>query len=388
MEQHTHCTEAELYKLSNVTDAYAGKLFPQQQIQTFSNMRYAFPCRKIRAPKICKPLPYSLIDLSEFRFQSKGLSLDIYDYVSRNRVTGLLIMKSGCVCFEHYDFGLNENHHWMSMSMAKSISTTLVGIAIQQGDINNLDDDLATYLPKLKGSSYERVTIRQLLLMTSGVQWNEDHTNPLSERRDVLALQNSQKPGAICEYMGNLPQLHDPGTHWNYSTGETHLVGELLYAATRTYLADYLTEHLWQPLGMEHDAYWWLESSKGLEIAGTGINACLRDYARFGNFMANGGIIDGKNVLPESWCQLAAGPTKIGSQIIPYGFMWWPVPNTKGHYDTGAYSARGIFGQRIYVNPSKNLVIVTTAARSKPMYDDYIRDNDFFNAIAGMLEEK
>lgn len=369
-----------------IRSAYSGKLFPAEQVNVFSNMSSAFPTRRVKAVKKVHEFPTRPLSLDGFTFSSNGNSYDIYDYVSRNRLTGLIVVQEGHISLEHYDFGMTESSRWISMSMVKSISSTLVGIAIQNGDIDSIDDGLMKYIPSLENTSYENVTIRQLLLMTSGVQWNEDHTNLNSERRIVLEAQIAQKQGAILRFMGKQPKIHPPGKHWNYSTGETHLVGELIHAATGKWLSDYLSEHLWQPLGMEKDAYWWLESDNGLEVAGSGLNACLRDYARFGCFMANGGVIGNKQILPEGWCAAASGPTFINDQLVPYGYMWWSVPDENGEFTQRAFCARGIFGQRLYINPAHNIVIVTSAIRSKPMGDNVIEDNDFFNALIKYLE--
>lgn len=372
--------------VADVRDAYAGRLFPGAQIPTFRNIDRLFPSRVIRRGDTVRPLVVGTGGtFKDITFESGGQRYDLFDWVSRNRIAGVLVMKDGQRRFEHYEFGNTADTRWMSMSMAKSISTTLVGVAIQQGFIASVDDALVTYIPTLAGGAYEDVTVRQLMLMASGAQWNEDHTNASSERRQVLELQIAQRPGAILEYMSGLPKLAPAGTRWNYSTGETHLVGELLKAATGQWPADFLSEHLWSRLGMESDASWWLESPDGLEIAGSGIAATLRDYGRFGQFICDGGVIDGRPVLPPGWVYEAAGPTDIHGETVPYGYMWWSVQGADGRYDDRAFSARGIFGQRIYINPAQNVVIVVWSARSKPLGDEPICDNDFFNAACEWL---
>ncbi|MBN7796867.1 serine hydrolase domain-containing protein [Parahaliea mediterranea] len=372
--------------VGSVRDAYAGRLFPGAQIPTFRNIDRLFPSRPIRRGDTVRPLVVGTgRAFKDMTFESAGQRYDLFDWVSRNRIAGVLVMKDGQRRFEHYEFGNTANTRWMSMSMAKSISTTLVGVAIQQGLIASVDDALVQYIPSLAGGAYEDVTVRHLMLMASGVQWNEDSTDESSERRQVLELQIAQRPGAILDYMSGLPKLAPSGTRWNYSTGETHLVGELLKAATGQWPADFLSEHLWSRLGMESDASWWLESPDGLEIAGSGIAATLRDYGRFGQFICDGGVIDGRPVLPPGWVAEAAGPTDIHGETVPYGYMWWSVAGGDGRYDDGAFSARGIFGQRIFINPARNVVIVVWSARSKPLGDEPICDNDFCNAACEWL---
>lgn len=371
--------------IASIRDAYAGRLFPRHQIPTFRNIERAFPSRTISKGGTMRALPKREMGFQNFKFDADGNHYDLYDYVSRNRIAGLLVLHGGERIFENYEFGNAPDTRWMSMSMAKSISTTLIGVAIQKGFIRSLDDQLMNYVPELAGGAYADVTVRQLMLMASGVQWNEDHTNPDSERRQVLELQIAQRPGAILQYMSQLPRLAPPGSRWNYSTGETHLVGVLLKAATGRWLADFLSEHLWSRLGMESDASWWLESPEGLEIAGSGIAATLRDYGRFGQFICEGGEIDGQEILPPHFLRQAAGPTEINRESVPYGYMWWSVPNREGRYTGGAFSARGIFGQRLYINPAQRTVVVLWSARSKPMGDEPINDNAFCNAASDWL---
>src|SRR5262249_12058816 len=149
----------------------------------------------------------------------------------------------------------------------------------------------------------------------------------------------------ILRYVAHRPRAAEPGTVWNYSTGETHVVGALLYAATGRWVSDYLSEKIWSKVGMEADASWWLESPYGLEVAGSGFSATLRDYARFGLFVLNDGVIDGQRVLPPGWVREGGIPRQVGGKRVDYGYMWWPVPGANGSFADDAFSARGIFGQ-------------------------------------------
>jgi len=201
----------------------------------------------------------------------------------------------------------------------------------------------------------------------------------------MLQLQIDQQPGAIIDYMASRPRVAPPGTAWKYSTGDTHLVGALMHAATGKWLSDYLSEKIWSKLGMEADAAWWLEAKEGLEVAGSGLFATMRDYARFGRFILGDGTIDGERVLPEGWMQDAGASRQIGGARVDYGYMWWPVPAPDGSLDDGAYSARGIFGQFIYINPKHNIISVVLSARPKPKFGESILDNDFWNAAVAAL---
>lgn len=365
--------------------AYAGKLLPSTQRILFLDGSWAFATRPIARGARVRPLPPGDRELRDVTIRSHGAQFDLSDYISRNRVAGLLIAHRGCVVQEHYDLGLGVDSRWISMSVAKSISTTLVGAAIQEGLIGGVEDPLTDYLPQLKGSSYDGVSVRQLLQMTSGVKWDDTHTDPGSERRHMLELQIAQRPGAILDFVAHLPRAAAAGSVWNYSTAETHVVGALVRATTGRWLSDYLSEKIWAPLGMQSDATWWLESPDGLEVAGSGIHATLRDYARFGLFLMNDGLIDGKRVLPERWVAQASAPLAIGGKRVDYGYMWWPVPDPDGSFADGAFGARGIFGQFIYVNPRAEVVIAVCSSRSKPKFAEAVVDNDFFNGVVAAL---
>lgn len=371
--------------MESLVGSYAGKLMPRFHIETFRNVGSAFATRKISAGAPARPLTYSDRSLPEFSITSGGVVYDIYDYVSRNRIEGLLVMQNDAVLLEHYDIALTPQTKWLSMSVAKSVSTTLVGAALQDGSIRSVDDRLTEYLPELAGSPYELVTVRILMQMTSGVQWDDSQTNASSERRHMLQLQIDQRPGAILSYVAGRPRIAPPGTVWNYSTGDTHVVGSLVRAATGKWLSNYLSEKIWSRLGMEQDATWWLESEGGLEVAGSGIFATMRDYARFGRFILGDGVIDGERVLPQGWMLDAGAPRQIGGTRVDYGYMWWPVPAADGSFDDGAYSARGIFGQFIYINPKHDIIIVGLSARPKPIGSAPVLDVDFWNAAVAAL---
>jgi CubicO group peptidase (beta-lactamase class C family) len=325
------------------------------------------------------PLPPAPRRLGNFTFESRGERYDLYDFLSLNRVTGLLVLRDGAVAYEYYGLGNGPDTRWMSMSVVKSMTATLVGCAIADGHIGSLDDPLTRYLPDFAGSAYDGVTVRQLLQMASGVAWNETYTDPASDRRAMLEAQIAQRPGAILELMAALPRAAPPGTRWNYSTGETQVVGALVRAATGMPVAEYLSAKIWHPFGMADDATWWLASPGGLEIGGSGLSATLRDYARFGLFMLHGGRVDGEATLPPGWPEAATRPQQIGDETVDYGYMWWPL-------DGGAYAAIGIFGQFVYVHPSSRVVIAMWSAQPKPVGRDTVDEYAFFNAVVAALK--
>jgi len=372
-------------EIGTVRQIYDGALYPDIQVRTFRNIDRLFPTRAVKHGASVYPLLKSDAPLKSVEVISAGKKYDLYDYMSLNRVSGLLVLKNDKIAFERYELGNTETTRWMSMSVVKSISSTLVAAAIKDGYIKSLDDPITAYLPRLSGSAYEGVTVRNLLQMASGVKWDETYTNPASDRRRMLEAQLAGKPGSILELMRGLPRAGAPGTIWNYNTGETQLVGELIRAAVKRPVAQYLSERIWSKFGMESDATWWLDSPDGQEIGGSGLSATLRDYGRFGLFFMKGGIAQGEKVLPDGWLAEATSGKVIGGKKIGYGYMWW-IPDTAANpVHEGAFLARGIFGQSIYVNPKEELVIVVWSARPKPGGPSPINDEDLYAAVVKAL---
>ena len=361
---------------------YDGALLPDAQVRTLKNLHRLFPTRTVRHAGTPLLIPAAEHALKNAQFTSNGREFDLYDYVSLNRVSGLLIIKGGRRVFETYQLGTDQHTRWASMSVVKSITATLIGAAIKDGHIASIDDPVARYVGALSGSAYDDVTIRQLLQMTSGVQWDETYTDPRSDRRRMLEIQNTQQPGAVIAMMATLPRAAAPGTRWNYSTGETHVAGALLHAAVGRPLSDYLADRIWTKVGMESDATWWLESPGGLEVGGSGLSATLRDYGRFGLFLLAGGQVGDERILPDRWIADAGSARLVNGRQVDYGYMLWPIPNAAGTINEGAFEARGIFGQHIYMNPREQLVIVVWGALPKPKGKAPIYDDDFFAAVA------
>ncbi|MCI5045222.1 MAG: beta-lactamase family protein, partial [Aquisalinus sp.] len=313
-----------------------------------------------------------------------NLSLDLDQYVDEQKIAGLLILQDGAVRLEKYRLGFSAEERWTSFSVAKSLTSTLVGAAIQDGYIASLEDKVSTYITGLTGSAYEDVSIRQLLTMTSGVQWNEDYEDPASD----VALFNKHLADDglpnIVSYMKKLPRAHPPGAVWNYSTGETNLIGILVAEATGQSVASYLSEKIWGPYGMQQDATWLL-GEDGLELSGCCIQAATRDFARFGQFILEGGQVNGVPVLPAGWINSATTKqADFGAEGEGYGFQWWAE-------DDGPFAAYGIFGQSIYIDPSRNLVIATNSSWSSAVgYKDGENDQRaaFFKAVQEAVDKE
>jgi hypothetical protein len=361
-----------------------GAMLPGVAVATFEHSDMIFPVRVVPRGNSVHLLTAASQPLKNVQFEIKNKKYGLFDYMALNRVAGLLILKDGKVVFEDYELGAGPRTRWTSFSMAKSISSTLVAAALQDGSIASLDDPLTKYAPAFKGSAYDGVTVRNLLQMSSGVKWDETYTNPHSDARKILDEQLLQKPGTVVRYMSTRPRAASPGSVWHYSTGETYVVGALLEGATHRPLADYLSEKIWKPAGMESNATWWLDAPNGMELAGTGISATLRDYGRFGLFVQQDGVIDGNRIVPPGWFQEAGSPKVIGGKPVNYGYLWWPLPEGDPIH-RGAFQAVGIFGQHMYINPTEKVVIVVLSARPKPTGATIVDDSAFFAAIAQAL---
>lgn len=311
------------------------------------------------------------------------LKSDVDAYMAGQRSAALLVVHDGKLRLERYGLDFDAAGRWTSFSVAKSLTSTLVGAAVKDGFIQSLDDKVSVYIPELKGSAYDDVSVRQLLTMTSGVKWNEDYADPNS---DVAKFNNHQpEPGveALVSYMRKLPRDVPAGTRWLYSTGETNLVGTLVQQATKKPLATYLAEKVWGPAGMEQQATWLL-SKTGKEIGGCCVQASPRDYARLGVFILNGAQVNGQSIVPEGWwAEATTKRADIGRPGRGYGYQWWT-------YDDGSYAARGIFGQGIFIDPQRKLVIVSNANWAHGARDPQATEarENFYREVQQVIDEE
>ena len=365
---------------------YDGLLTPELTANTLRNVDRLFPTRTVTPSARPKALPPAEKPLKQVKFTVNDRTYDLFDFLAIDRVSGLIILKDGKVAYETYQLGNTPKSRWTSMSVAKSVTTTLIAAAMKDGYIKSLDEPVTKYVPRLKDSAYDGVTIRDVLMMSSGAKWNETYTDPNSDRRHLLKAQESQQRPAAMDVMAKLSRAVEPGTKFNYSTGETQVAGEILHGAIKRPLADYLSEKIWKPYGMESEAKWWLDSPNGLEIAGSGLSVTLRDFARFGQFYLDGGVINGKSILPDGWMNEASTPKVLkGGTPLDYGYMWWIATSDKARADK-AFMARGIFGQFIYIDPKERVVIAMTSAASKPQNMQLLPPQAFFDAVVDALK--
>jgi CubicO group peptidase (beta-lactamase class C family) len=321
---------------------------PEQQAWGYRNMEKLAPFRVIKRGEAVHALPLgSAIDV---KFTTGDKTYDTAGYMRAFRASGVLVIKNGKIVLERYGLGRTAKDRWTSFSVAKSVTSTLIGAAIKDGKIKSLDDKVTQYIPEMKGSAYDEVTVRQLITMTSGVKWNESYTDPNSDVAKVgLSI---LEPGVnpVVSYMRRLPREAAPGTKFVYKTGETDLAGIVLSNAVGKPLADYLSEKVWGPYGMEQDGIW-VEDVAGHERGGCCISMTLRDYGRMGQFMLDQGVVNGTEVVPAGWTEDA---TSKHVTEPAYGYFWWIIP--------GGYEAEGIFGQTMSVFPKEHLVVVINSA--------------------------
>jgi len=344
-----------------------------QKVVGFRNLEKLAWTRTIEAGGSAYPLPVKKIDLSNFQFDYEGTAITLEDYIRRQNVAGLLVIKDGVIVYERYELGNSVETRWLSWSVAKSVTSLLIGAAIQDGYIESVDEKVSDYLPRLKNSSYDDVTIRHLMQMASGVEWNEDYADP---EADINTIEWDTLN--IYEQLGRKPRAAEPGALFHYNSAEINLVGTLLRAAIGNNLSTYLTEKIWRPFGMESIAFWELSEPGGGEFGGSNISATLRDYGRIGLFALNNGKLpDGTRVLPDDWIHESTTPSP-GAEY--YGYLWW----LRGE---GAFAASGIFGQGIHIDPAHNLVIAQhSALEVASQRSDGAPRLAFYRAIAAELD--
>lgn len=267
-------------------------------------------------------------------------------YLARGDIAGIMVLQDGRVRYEKYGLGLTPDQRWTSFSMAKSVTSTLVGAAIKDGYIASLSDPVSRYVPGLKGSAYDAVTIEQLLTMTSGVAWNEDYTDPNSDVAKLFALEPDPGQSQVVTLMKRLPREAPAGEKWVYKTGETNLIGELVEQATGMTLAEYAKTKVVDPAGFAGRMFWQTELTGG-NVGGCCLALSLADYARLGQFVLEGG----KGTVPQGWFAEAGRPHVDLGGGAGYGYQWWTYP-------AGAYGAIGIFGQSMTLFPAEKLVVV------------------------------
>ncbi|WP_435929898.1 serine hydrolase domain-containing protein [Dryocola sp. BD613] len=351
------------------------------------------------------PLAAAKKPLTDASYQVNGKTYNLQDYLKRQNVSGMLVLKDGKIAWKYLAEGNTDSTLWTSRSVGKSVVSALTGVAIKEGKIHSLDDLITRYEPELKGTAWDGVTLKQLITHTSGVAWNEDYANPNSDFAQLTECE--AKPGAydcVRKLVSGLHRQHPAGQNWSYSSGGAWLLGDVLERATGMTLAAYLEKSIWQPYGMASDGVWHAYSKGRHNVGAHGFNATLEDWGRFGEFILHDGVLpNGKQILPDGWVARSAswtqatGSTSAAHPKGIYGYQWWnnEVPANATNVEPGPKGALknslwalGIYGQMIMVNQAENLVIVqwSTWPQAEPSFSAQpLEASLMYSAIARAL---
>ena len=280
-------------------------------------------------------------------------------------VHAVLVSVDGNLVREQYVLGHGIDQLWPSFSAGKSIISTLVGCALADGLIGSLDDPVCRYLPQLRGTAFDGVTLRHLQTMSSGIAWDEDSYEASEDAEFFARVWSEQLGGRLLPFIGGHARVSRPGERFQYNSGNTHVLAEVLAAVLDRSLSDYLSDKIWRPCGMEHEALWMLDAPGGIESGS--ILATGRDFLTFGEAFLDC-VLGGSSIaLPAGWARLATLPG--APEEVEYGFSWWTAPG-------GIFEARGVYGQLIHVDPTQRLVAVFLAVEATgtavPDYGRYL----------------
>jgi CubicO group peptidase (beta-lactamase class C family) len=359
-----------LWKREEIMRLWAvNSLFSAEKIvYNFSNMNAAFLTQPVqRGETAVSALP-----------QGPEMSLPggTQDWITDRAVTSLLVLKDGEVRHESYHLGTGEDDRRISWSVAKSYLSALFGILLEEGAIASIDDPVTKYAPLLKGSAYDGASIRNVLNMASGVTFDEDY---LDYDSDINRMgREVALGGTLDQFAADLTETFtDPGATWQYVSIDTHVIGMVIRGATGRSIPDLLSEKIITPLGLEQEPYYVTDGESVAFVLG-GLNITTRDYARFGLMIEQDGLYAGQQIVPASWIEAStspSAPTEEGK--IGYGYQWWIPVGAQA----GEFMARGVYGQYIYIDQARDVVIVSTAADRK------FRDNGVNRANIEMFRE-
>ena len=318
--------------------------FNREERETaFAHMDAIFPTRSISASPSPKALFDAPRDFGGLRYEFDGRIRSIADFLAERRTRGLLVVQGDQILLEHYAKNHGSDARWVSFSVTKSVTAMLIGAAIREGYIESVNDPVSRYVPRFQGTPYGQVTVENVLQMASGIAWNEDYSDPESD----VAKAGGANGIRLLDYLKGLGRAAPAGAQFNYNTAETNLAGEILRAAIGNNAAAYLEKTIWHPFGMGDSANWMLGEPYGGELGGCCISATLRDYARLGLFAMSQLNEREGHPISAQYMRDSIAPSK---GFEGYGYFWW----LQGE---GRFSALGIFGQQIFVNPALNLVV-------------------------------
>lgn len=322
---------------------------------------------------------YSINLPKNFNFKNSAYLVD--DFIEETKTTGLLIIKDDNIKYEKYYLGGDKNTLFSSNSMGKSFVSALMGISISEGYINNVYEPIGKYIPQFKNTDLENIPIKAFLQMASGIKFDEEKDLSKFSIKTLLGV-SPMKLIAKCGIE------EKPFTHRKYLSINTEILGEVITKSTGYSLSKYMEEKLWKKIGVQSNAYWILNNNK--ELAMGGLNISLRDYARFGRLYLNNGVYNKEQIIPKEWIEQSLDNSSSYSRAdknnsienaIGYGYQWW-IPDG----DEKEFLAIGVYGQFLYINPLRNIIIVKTSADSNFNKPDYeIKNIEFFRSIVDSI---
>lgn len=323
-----------------------------------------------REVKAGTPLPWANAKSAN----SKQLSEEHQKQFSDLQTVAYVIIKNDSIQHEEYWDGYGKDSYTNSFSMAKSFVSILIGKAISEGKIQNVDEPVGDFLPEFKEGDKSKVTIRHLLTMSSGIDFDEDYVNPLAY--PAAAYYGTDLKGLTLKY----GMATTPGKTFKYLSGNSELLGIILEKVTGMKLADYASEKLWKPIGAEHSAFWSLDHEDGMEKSYCCFNSNARDFARIGELYLDSGRYNGQQIIPVDYVLSSIRPADLvyedGRKNDKYGYSWWLIPNYKGH---SVFYARGILGQYILCIPDEKMVVVRLGRqRDKDKKPDHPLDVNYY----------
>jgi len=359
------------------------------------HMSDLFPSHVVHRAGPVSELPRAPRSLRDVTYEWSGRDHTLDELLARTYTAGFLVIKDGHIVDERYFGGADENSLFTSWSVAKSFTSTLVGLALADRKLSGLDTPVTQYVPELAGSGYDGVPIKDVLAMASGVDFTEEYNDPASSVEVMWRKAMVDESERLDDFIRSIKRgAQPPGTKFVYRSSDTQVLGWLVRRVTGQSLGDYLSQKIWSQLGMEKDAAWLTDrpGPDGVEAAYCCLNATLRDYGRFGLLFLNRGKWNDRQIVPESWVDqatIAQIPPDQPGRLFPgyamgYGYQWWTFPGPDH-----AYSAEGIRFQLIYVNPADRIVIVKTSA-FPPTWNNRLELETYaaFDAIRAALKSK
>jgi CubicO group peptidase (beta-lactamase class C family) len=328
--------------------------------ENFRGVKNIFPTTTVPKPDRSDIFPMSSKPYSlPTSFQVNDSTVDINAFLDFTLTDALIVIQNDTVRYESYSNGFKVDDHHISWSMSKSVVSALLGIAIGEGKIKSIEQTVTDYLPDFAGTGYDKVRIKDLLQMSSGVGFNEDYGDFNS---DINVMGRYFALGMpMADFAKTLKRERTPGTYNHYVSIDTQVLGMILVKATGQPITQYMKEKLWSSIGAESEAYWIVDKA-GMEFALGGLNATARDYAKLGQLFLDTGKWQGRQIVPREW--VLASITPDAPHVMPgkranaaladgYGFQWWIPEGSKGEFD-----AQGIYDQFIYIDPKSKMVIV------------------------------